>query len=143
MTANDETTDTFPSNSEDGNIFLNPSKKANSDIVLSGTSAYSAHEIALDRVVGTISAENKKAAHTTEKANNTESFQIKGVANIGLDYRTMRVLETRIYSLVREVLDVENMNVVRRNLVSLLHQSSRLLFFDTIQKWASAQAKVI
>ena len=73
----------------------------------------------------------------------TDEFAIHGIANAGLDSRTMRVLEARIYSLVKEILDVESMNVVRRNLVSLIHQSTRLMFSTTLQEWASAQAKVL
>ncbi len=72
----------------------------------------------------------------------TDEFAIHGIASAGLDSRTMRVLEARIYSLVKEILDVDSMNVVRRNLVSLIHQSSRLMFSTTLQEWASAQAKV-
>jgi hypothetical protein len=71
-----------------------------------------------------------------------DEFFIRGVASAGLDSRTTRVLEARIFDLIKEVLDVDNMNVLRRNFVALLHQSVRLFFSTTLKTWASAQAKV-
>lgn len=71
-----------------------------------------------------------------------DEFIIQGIASAGLDSQTMRVLEARVYDLIKEVLDVDNMNVLRRNFVSLLRQSVRLFFSTTLKHWASAQAKV-
>lgn len=77
-----------------------------------------------------------------EVINTEDDFFIRGVASAELDSRTMRVLEARVYDLIKEVLDVDSMNVVRRNFVSLLRQSVRLFFSTTLKTWASAQAKV-
>lgn len=79
----------------------------------------------------------------SETNGNDDDFFVRGVASAGLDSRTMRVLEARVYDLIKEVLDVDSMNVVRRNFVSLLRQSVRLFFSTTLKQWASAQAKVI
>lgn len=67
---------------------------------------------------------------------------VRGVASAGLDSRTVRVLEARIFDLIKEILDVDSMNVLRRNFVALLHQSIKLFFSTTLKTWASAQAKV-
>ena len=77
-----------------------------------------------------------------EALNTDDDFFFRGVASAELDSRTMRVLEARVYDLIKEVLDVDSMNVVRRNFVSLLRQSVRLFFSTTLKTWASAQAKV-
>lgn len=65
----------------------------------------------------------------------------RGVASAGLDSRTMRILEVRVYDLLREVLDFDTMNVVRRKLVAIAHTSITVLFSGTLKEWASAQAK--
>lgn len=88
-------------------------------------------------------AQHKDSANTTSIASGEDNdFLVRGVASAGLDSRTMRILEARIYDLVKEILDVDSMNVLRRNFVSLLRQSVKLFFSTTLKTWASAQAKV-
>ena len=89
-----------------------------------------------------VSVKDSAPIRVDASLNSEKEFLFQGVASAGLDSRTMRVLEARVYDLIKEVLDVDNMNVVRRNFVSLLRQSVRLFFSTTLKHWASAQAKV-
>jgi hypothetical protein len=82
--------------------------------------------------------EDNRGSEPGDKASAENS---RGVASASLDSRTMRILEVRVYDLLREVLDFDTMSVVRRKLVSIVHTSITVLFSGTLKEWASAQAK--
>lgn len=55
--------------------------------------------------------------------------------------RVMHTMEYRAYKLIKELLEVDEMNMLRRNLVSVLRQSLRMLFSTTMTKWIAVQSK--
>lgn len=57
--------------------------------------------------------------------------------------RVMHTMEYRAYKLIKELLEVDEMNMLRRNLVSVLRQSLRMLFSTTMTKWIAVQSKVV
>ncbi len=67
-----------------------------------------------------------------------------GPSHMGdMDANLMLTIESRVYSLVNELLDLDGMSVIRRNFVVLLIRSIRFLFSTTATKWFHARAKVM
>lgn len=72
----------------------------------------------------------------------TESNDSDSAATEEIDPQTLIKIETRLYSLINELLEVEGMNVIRRNFVVILIKSLRFLFSTSAAKWVHARAKV-
>mmetsp|Transcript_7629 Transcript_7629/g.12846 ORF Transcript_7629/g.12846 Transcript_7629/m.12846 type:complete len:1540 (+) Transcript_7629:186-4805(+) len=57
-----------------------------------------------------------------------------------IDSRTIDLLETRVYALVDELLEVDGMSVIKKNIVSLLCKSIGIFFNGTFIKWMRHQS---
>ena len=54
-----------------------------------------------------------------------------------IDERVLRNIQQRLYSILKELFDIDRTNVVRRNLVSFLRKAVKIMFTDTISKTIS------
>jgi hypothetical protein len=59
-----------------------------------------------------------------------------------MDPEIRRIIELRIYTLVSELLGIEGMNMIKRNMVTLLIHSLKFIFSTQASKWFHAWAKV-
>lgn len=52
----------------------------------------------------------------------------------------MEILDKRLYPLLKELLDAGKMNSIRRNILTLILSSVKMLFSNEISKWMSKQS---
>lgn len=56
-----------------------------------------------------------------------------------VDAEMMRRIETRVYCLLREVLEMDKMNIVRRQVLALLRRTLRMFFTSSMAEWISSK----
>src|SRR5690606_15196361 len=59
-----------------------------------------------------------------------------------VDADMMRRIEDRVFSLLREVLEMDRMNIVRRQVLQLLRRTLRMFFTTSMAEWISSKYKV-
>lgn len=56
-----------------------------------------------------------------------------------VDADMMRRIEARVYTLLREVLEMDRMNIVRRQVLALLRRALRMFFTSSMAEWLSSK----
>ena len=64
-----------------------------------------------------------------------------GSPKVVIDPRIIDLLESRVYALVDELLEVEGMGIIKKNIVTLLCKSIGIFFNGTFIKWMQHQAQ--
>ena len=57
-----------------------------------------------------------------------------------IDDRILRTIQQQLYSILKELFDIDRTNVLRRNLVSFLRKAVKIIFTDTISRSIQDQA---